>query len=237
MPLSSAQYQAMRESRGGFVAGSSPCRFSHEKGHKQESGHPHKPRILLLLLLRSTTVVAPPISACDDKCRCHSRNAEGPAMCAHFCWNRCSHRWLLRHRLRSSWQTHAMCASDTAGKRARIPSKASSGRSNKDIQQHSAALSSILSTCLLPMHRRFRNMFFSTVDSQRGRQPTPQKKQLNSSQLILQFATENSAHRVALPSCSFSPLSLSQSLSFSPSLLLPNCRQWKTVSPLPLCQN
>jgi hypothetical protein len=229
----------MRELRGGFVAGSSPCRFSHEKGHKQESGHPHKPRILLLLLLlRSTTVIAPPISACDDKCRCHSRNAEGPAMRAHFCWNRCSHRWLLRHRLRSSWQTHAMCASDTAGKRARIPSKASSGRSNKDIQQHSAALSSILSTCLLPMHRRFRNMFFTTVDSQRGRQPTPQKKQLNSSQLILQFATENSAHRVVLPSCYCSLLSLSQSLSFSPSLSLTSklSPMENTVSPLPLCQ-
>ncbi len=77
-------------------------------------------------------------------------------------------------------------------------------------------------------------MFFTTVDGQRGRQPTPAKEatQLISSQLILQFATENSAHRVVLPSCSCSLLSLSQSLSFSSSLslLLPNCRQWKTQS-------
>jgi hypothetical protein len=71
--------------------------------------------------------------------------------------------------------------------------------------------------------------------------PLPQKKQLNSSQLILQFATENSAHRVVLPSCSCSLLSLSQSLSFSPSLSLSLSLKLSpmenTVSPLPLCQN
>jgi hypothetical protein len=93
---------------------------------------------------------------------------------------------------------------------------------------------------LLPMHRRFRNMFFTTVDSQRGRQPTPTKE---ATQLISahppvrnrEFRSQGCSPSLFL----FSSLTLTESLVLSLSLSLTSklTPMENTVSPLPLCQN